>query len=364
MDQTLKSLHKEIINTENHIADIYLLGVGTVGSELLDIIGKESSQEITIRSVGSSKKMIVGNDAVNPITAIDDLNKLGVPFELSEFLNTDGTKVTKQKIFIDCTASETIAKEYVNILDLRFSVVTANKIANTLDQDYYYLIRDTAKNNNVQFRYETNVGAGLPIINTLQGLIATGDKILSIEGVLSGTLSYLFNAFDGQKPFSALVKDAREKGFTEPDPREDLSGMDVARKILILARETGVKLELKDISVESLIPAELDPELSVDRFLDRLAKYDENFQKQLEKATAGQKVLRYIGSWDGQKAKVGLEMVSNDNPFYSQNGRENFIVFRSKRYNDNPLVIKGHGAGATVTAAGVLNDIQQCLHGR
>jgi len=364
VDQTLKSLHTEIINTENHIADIYLLGVGTVGSELLDIIGKESSQEITIRSVGSSKKMIVGNDAVNPITAIDDLNKLGVPFELSEFLNTDGTKVTKQKIFIDCTASETIAKEYVNILDLGFSVVTETKKKKTLDQDYYYLIRDKAKNNNVQFRYETNVGAGLPIINTLKGLIATGDKILTIEGVLSGTLSYLFNAFDGQKPFSSIVKDARAKGFTEPDPRVDLSGMDVARKILILARETGSKLELKDISVEGLIPAELDPELSVDKFLDRLAKYDENFQKRLEKATAVQKVLRYIGSWDGQKAKVGLEMVSNDNPFYSQNGRENFIVFRSKRYNDNPLVIKGHGAGATVTAAGVLHDIQQCLDNR
>jgi len=364
VDQILKSLHTEFFNTEDHIADIYLLGVGTVGSELLDIIGKESPREISIRSVGSSKIMVVGNDAVNPITAMDDLNKLGIPFELNGFFNTDGGKGTKQKIFIDCTASETIAKEYVNILNLGFSVVTANKIANTLDQNYYHLIRDTAKNNNVQFRYETNVGAGLPIINTLQRLISTGDKILSIEGILSGTLSYLFNAFDGQKPFSALVKDTRAKGFTEPDPREDLSGMDVARKILILARETGVKLELKDISVESLIPAELDPELSVDRFLDRLAKYDENFQKQLEKATAGQKVLRYIGSWDGQKAKVGLEMVSNDNPFYSQNGRENFIVFKSKRYNDTPLVIKGHGAGATVTAAGVLHDILQCLNYR
>ena len=305
VNQALIALHSEYFDNNDYIADIYLLGVGTVGSELLDIIRKESPREISVHAVGSSKKMLIGNNAINLVTAKDDLNKSVILFELEDFVNTNGGKGSKQKIFVDCTASESISKEYVNILNRGFSVVTANKIANTLDLDYYHSIRDTAKNNNVQFRYETNVGAGLPIINTLQGLIATGDKILSIEGILSGTLSYLFNAFDGQKPFSALVKDARAKGFTEPDPREDLSGMDVARKILILARETGVKLELKDISVESLIPAELDPELSVDRFLDRLAKYDENFQKQLEKATAGQKVLRYIGSWDGEKAKVG-----------------------------------------------------------
>ena len=252
----------------------------------------------------------------------------------------------------------------MNILGQGFSVVTANKIANTLDQNYYYSIRDTAKNNNVQFKYQTNVGAGLPIISTLQGLIATGDNILSIEGVLSGTLSYLFNSFDGQKPFSALVRDAREKGFTEPDPREDLSGIDVARKMLILARETGAKLELDDIFVESLIPTALDPTLSVNTFLDRMVDFDQLFIEKLKNATAKQKVLRYIGKWDGQKAKVGLEMVSNDNPFYYQNGRENFIVFRSKRYNDVPLVIKGHGAGAAVTAAGVLHDIQLCLKNR
>jgi len=364
VDQTLKSLHTEFFDTEDHIADIYLLGVGTVGSELLDIIGKESPRGISIHTVGSSKKMLVGNDTLNPATAKNKLYKSNMSFGLNDFLITGSTKSSKEKIFVDCTASETIAKEYVNILNRGFSVVTANKIANTLDQDYYHSIRDTAKNKNVQFRYETNVGAGLPIINTLRGLIATGDKILSIEGVLSGTLSYLFSTFDGQYPFSFILNDARTKGFTEPDPREDLSGMDVARKMLILARETGAKLELDDISVESLIPTELDPTLSVDTFLDRMVDFDQFFIEKLENANAKQKVLRYIGKWDGQKVKVGLEMVSNDNPFYNQNGRENFIMFRSTRYNDVPLVIKGHGAGAAVTAAGVLHDIQLCLENR
>jgi len=361
VNQALKALHSEYFDKNDYVADIYLLGVGTVGSELLDIIRKESPQGISVHALGSSKKMLIGNNMVNLVTTKDDLNKSGILFELEDFVSTNGGKGSKQKIFVDCTASESISKEYVNILNRGFSVVTANKIANTLDLDYYHSIRDTAKNNNVQFRYETNVGAGLPIISTLQRLIATGDKILSIEGVLSGTLSYLFNTFDGKKPFSMLIKDARGKGYTEPDPREDLSGVDVARKILILARETGVKLELNDISVESLIPDELNPELSVDEFINQFADFDKLILKRFEKARSKQKVLRYIGSWDGQKAKVGLEEVTTDSPFYNQKGRENLIVLRSNRYNDVPLVIKGHGAGASVTAAGVFYDIQSCL---
>ena len=364
VNTTLNVLHDEFFSIKDDWIEIYLAGVGTVGGELLNIINQESPPSISIRAVCSSKKMLIGSDTLNPATAKNKLYKSNMPFGLNDFLITGSTKSSKQKIFVDCTASKTIAKEYVNILNRGFSIVTANKIANTLDQNYYHSIRDTAKNKNVQFRYETNVGAGLPIINTLRGLIATGDKILSIEGVLSGTLSYLFSTFDGQYPFSFILIDARTKVFTERDPREDLSGMDVARKMLILARETGAKLELDDISVESLIPTELDPTLSVDTFLDRMVDFDQFFIEKLENATAKQKVLRYIGKWDGQKAKVGLEMVSNDNPFYNQNGRENFIVFKSKRYNDVPLIIKGHGAGAAVTAAGLLRDIQLCLEDR
>ena len=204
------------------------------------------------------------------------------------------------------------------------------------------------------------MGAGLPIIETLQTLLNTGDTVKKIEGVMSGTLSYLFSQFNGTVSFSDLVKQARGNGFTEPDPRDDLNGMDVARKILILARETGIKLALDDISVENLIPAEMDPDLSIDNFLNQFSNYDSTFMDRYESAKKEGKVLKYIATWNGKKAVVGLKAVGSDNPFFHQNGRENFIVFTTRRYNDTPMVIKGHGAGAEVTAAGVLGDILKC----
>jgi aspartokinase/homoserine dehydrogenase 1 len=229
-----------------------------------------------------------------------------------------------------------------------------------MNQGYYNLIRNNEKKGQSKFKYETNVGAGLPIIETLKTLMDTGDRIEKIEGVMSGTLSYLFSKFDGLTPFSKLVKNARSKGFTEPDPRDDLNGMDVARKILILARETGAELEIDDVSIQNLIPEEMDPTLSIDDFLNQLSKYDNQFLRAYTSANDDDKILRYIATWDGQKAVVELKAVGEDNPFYHQNGRENFIVFTTKRYKHAPMVIKGHGAGAEVTAAGVLGDILKC----
>ena len=360
VSNTLSVLHNEFFEKKESSLDIYLVGAGTIGSELLNIIRQENLKGIRIRALSTSKKMLLGDNAINPVTAQDDLMNSSVPFVLDEFLQYANTG-SNQRIFVDCTASQSIAEKYLDIIDKGFSVVTANKIANTLDQEYYWSIRESAQKHKVHFRYETNVGAGLPIINTLQGLLAVGDEIIEIQGILSGTLGYLFNNFDGQTPFSSLVSYAREIGFTEPDPREDLNGMDVARKILILARETGAELELNDVSVESLIPGALDSDLSVDEFLDQFADFDSFFLDRLEKAVAEQKVLRYIGSWDGNKIKAGLEAVDQKSPFFHQRGSENFILFKTRRYHDVPLVIKGYGAGASVTAAGVLQDIQACI---
>jgi aspartokinase/homoserine dehydrogenase 1 len=267
---------------------------------------------------------------------------------------------THKAVLVDVTSSSIIAEKTASIIEKGISVVTASKLANSMNQDYYDSIRKNLKISGAQFKYETNVGAGLPVIETLQTLINTGDKIEKIEGIMSGTLSYLFSQFDGSVPFSELVKNAQESGFTEPDPRDDLNGMDVARKILILARETGAELEIDDVSIQNLIPEEMDPALSIDDFLNQLSQYDNQFLSAYTSANDDNKTLRYIATWDGQKAVVELKAVGEDNPFYHQNGRENFIIFTTNRYKDSPMVIKGHGAGAEVTAAGVLGDILKC----
>jgi aspartokinase/homoserine dehydrogenase 1 len=301
--------------------------------------------------------MIIDNNGLK----LDDVkNNLstGEKADLDTFISM--ASQTHKAVLVDVTSSSIIAEKTASIIEKGISVVTASKLANSMNQDYYDSIRENLKISGAQFKYETNVGAGLPIIETLQTLINTGDKIEKIEGIMSGTLSYLFSQFDGSVPFSELVKNAQESGFTEPDPRDDLNGMDVARKILILARETGTQLELEDVTVENLIPSEMSPDLSVNDFLTQFSRYDSKFMNLFELAKKESKVLRYIASWDGQKATVKLKSVGEENPFYHQNGRENFIIFTTKRYKDSPMVIKGHGAGAEVTAAGVLGDILKC----
>ena len=357
---TLKVLHDEFFDKKDNILDVFLAGTGNIGNALLNILGKNDFYNIRIRAIGNSKNMIFDDYSIDPNNAMDKLKASSEPFILDQFLNQKYIG-SDHKIFVDCTASASIAKKYVDILESGFSVVTANKIANTLDYDYYCAIRKTAKTKYVNFLYETNVGAGLPIINTLKGLLASGDEVIEIKGALSGTLSYLFNNFDGKTPFSSLIKNARDKGFTEPDPRDDLNGLDVAKKILILARETGSDLNLENVSIQSLIPEALETKISVDEFLSQFAKFDSFFLERFEKAKTKTKVLRYLGSWDKHKIKVGLEEVDDKSPFYHQQGNENLIMFKTNRYHDIPLVIKGYGAGAMVTAGGILQDIFACI---
>ncbi len=359
ISEALEGLHCEFFDNQAKTTDIYLAGIGNIGKELLKIIKNDPSSKIRILAVASSKKMLLKSSGLEISKIKSDLLSKGEVYSINQFLDYN-TISRNKKIFVDCTASESIAKKYSQIIDKGFSIVTASKIANSIQQSYYNEIRKKIKSANLNFNYETNVGAGLPVISTLKSLISTGDIIIKIQGVLSGTLSYLFSSFDGTIPFSKLVKDAKKKGFTEPDPREDLNGNDVARKILIMARETGAELNLSDIEIQNLVPKSIDKECSVEQFLVKLRDFDQAFFSKFEKARKEEKVLRYIGSWEEGSAKVGLRAVGPESPFYHQKGRENFVLFKTKRYNDIPLIIKGHGAGADVTAAGVLRDIQLC----
>jgi len=350
----IRSLHQYIFS-DNNIINVFIAGVGLVGSDLIRLI--QDNNSINICGIMNSRKMILNPSGLDPQHYLEELEN-GDTADLESFISSVSQSLNS--VFVDVTSSPAIAEKTANILKKGISVVSASKLANAMNQDYYDSIRKNSEAAGALFKYETNVGAGLPIIETLQTLINTGDTINKIEGIMSGTLSYLFSQFDGSIPFSELVKSAQENGYTEPDPRDDLNGVDVGRKILILARETGAQLEFDDVSIQSLIPENMDPGFSVDEFLEQLSKYDDKFLNMYTSASREDKMLRYIATWDGQNATVELKAVGIKNPFYYQNGRENFIVFTTKRYKDTPMIIKGHGAGAEVTAAGVLGDILKC----
>ena len=342
-------------NKEKSKKNLFIAGVGLIGSSLIQLIEKNDSLKIC--GLINSKKMMIdlkGIDYKNWRTKLNNSLDADFNFFIDQFSNISNS------IFVDVTASKQISMKTSEILAKGTSVVTASKIANSSNQKYYNDIRLSETIGNVKFKYETNVGAGLPVIETLKNLLITNDKILKIEGVMSGTLSYLFSKYDGSIPFSRLTKIAMKSGYTEPDPRDDLNGLDVARKILILVRETGEKIDIQDVFIDSLINENIDSIISVNEFLIELEKYDNDFLKIYKKAKNNDQVLRYIAEWDGEKAKVGLKAVTEENQFYYQNGRENFISITTKRYNESPLVIKGHGAGAEVTAAGLLGDILKC----
>ena len=350
----IRSLHQYIFS-DNAIINVFIAGVGLVGSDLIRLI--QDNNSINICGIMNSRKMILNPNGLDSQHYVEELAN-GDTVDLESFISSASQSLNS--VFVDVTSSPAIAEKTANILKKGISVVSASKLANAMNQGYYNSIRENSEAAGALFKYETNVGAGLPIIETLHTLINTGDTINKIEGIMSGTLSYLFSQFDGSIPFSELVKSAQENGYTEPDPRDDLNGVDVGRKILILARETGAQLEFDDVSIQSLIPENMDPAFSVDEFLKQLPKYDDKFLNMYTSASREDKMLRYIATWDGQNATVELKAVGIKNPFYHQNGRENFIVFTTKRYKDTPMIIKGHGAGAEVTAAGVLGDILKC----
>lgn len=351
--KALNALHNRFFSKTKSI-DVFLVGVGNVGGTLLKQIAQSElyNNGINIRGIANSKKMILGDVPIENWK--EELTKSGKQTDIKKIIDFMENNY-KKNIFVDCTASEDVAKFYKEILVKKYSIVTPNKIGNTKSIREYEDIR-AMTNHKYKFLYETNVGAGLPVINTLRHLVETGDNIIKIEGVLSGTISYIFNNMNGKK-FSEIVKDAYEKGYTEPDPREDLNGKDVARKILILAREAGAKIELDDINIKNLIPNECRDVKDVDKFFTKLESADDTYRKLVDEAEKDKKIVRYIATFENNKAKVDIEQVGEEHPFYFMSGTDNIVSFTTERYKDRPLVIKGPGAGAEVTAAGIFSDL-------
>lgn len=304
--------------------------------------------------------MLRAEQSLDLTTWRDDLED-GAATDLDAFVDHVQTEYHPHTVIVDCTASALVAQRYQEWLDRGIHVVTPNKKANTGSWDAYRALQSASKGPGPRYLYETTVGAGLPILQTLNSLTETGDQVHRVEGILSGTLSYLFNAFDGDRPFSAILRQAKAEGFTEPDPRDDLSGMDVARKVVILAREMGVPLEVDEVEIEGLVPEALQ-DGSVETFLERLPEHDAAMTKILRDAQAEDKVLRFVGSVtrDGE-ASVRLRRYTLDHAFSRISHTDNIVRFQTDRYDETPLIVQGPGAGPQVTAAGIFTDLLRLM---
>jgi aspartokinase/homoserine dehydrogenase 1 len=299
--------------------------------------------------------MLIQTEGIN----IDDWRDLldnGRKTDLSEFTEEIAALNLRNSVFIDCTASESVACLYKKLFNSYVSVVTANKIACSSGFSLYRELKSTAQTRGVRFIFETNVGAGLPVINTINDLINSGDRILELQAVLSGTLNFIFNTISEKIPLSETIRMAKEKGYSEPDPRIDLSGTDVARKILILSRESGYRIEEKDVDLEPVLPAQCFKG-NLDEFWKTVKKLDEDFEKQRQQLAKEGKKWRYVARLKNGKASVKLVAVSTDHPLYPVEGSNNVIMITTERYKELPMIIKGYGAGAEVTAAGIFADV-------
>ncbi len=365
--QALNVIHQAFFEKRRPLA-LIIIGTGHVGSALLKQLNQQRSSllrqsfDVRVCGIADSKRFLLNSDGLNREHWKEELAKSSHPMDpyrlAQEVIRLGLTNVA----LVDCTASEEVVKAYSEFVKANMHIITPNKKANVLPWKRYSDLMELMKQRQKYFLYEANVGAGLPVISTLRDLIASGDTIVKIEGILSGTLSYLFNNFDGLRPFSVFVQEAHQRGLTEPDPRDDLSGIDVGRKLLILARELGHKMDLKDIRVENLVPPALRKESSIESFFNKFSKHDAAMQQRLQRARLRGAVLRYVGTLQGDTAFAKLKEVPLTHPFASTKGSDNMIIFTTHRYSHTPLVIQGPGAGADVTAMGVFSDILKLLH--
>ncbi|HLS81240.1 MAG TPA: bifunctional aspartate kinase/homoserine dehydrogenase I, partial [Steroidobacter sp.] len=361
--RALRAVHSSFYLSA-HTVSIGLIGPGLVGAALLDQLAAQAPRlrqlklDLRVRGLMNSQRMYLADEAAPLERWREVLAAETREADLAEFARHVHAEHLPHAIIVDCTASAHVVASYPEWLADGIHIVTPNKRANSGDQAFYRRLQEAAHAGGAHYLYEATVGAGLPIIQTLRDLRHTGDEIRRIDGMLSGTLAYLFNMWDGSEPFSAVVRAARAKGYTEPDPRDDLSGMDFARKMIILGREMGLDLELSDVQLESLTPPAL-ASCSLEEFLDRLPEFDQPMAQRLQAAQRRNRVLRYVGSLDpvSGSAVVGLRELELSDTFATIDLTDNVVRFHTQRYDRNPLIVQGPGAGPEVTAGGVFADI-------
>ena len=365
--RALNAIHQGFFETRKHLA-LAMVGVGNVGSAVLRQLHQQRSYllakgfDVRVVGLANSKRFLADASGINLAGWKEALREAPTRMEAAAFAERIAEMELTNAALVDCTVGPMVVDAYPAFIDANMHIITPNKWANALPWPRYAELMEALAARKRHFLFEANVGAGLPIVSTLRDLIASGDEIVRIEGILSGTLSYLFNTFDGTVPFSSLVRDAHGMGFTEPDPREDLSGQDVARKLLILGRQIGLEMDLDEVQVDSLVPKPLARGKYTSSFLTGFARYDDDMKARVARAASRGAVLRYVGTLEKGRARAGLKEFPRNHPVASAKGSDNVIAFTTKRYSRTPLVVQGPGAGADVTAMGVFSDILKLLH--
>lgn len=335
---------------------LFIAGTGAVGGTLITQLSRlEGDHNFKLTGSCNSRDFVYREQGFSPLKTTRLLQE-GADTDWDLILEKLRNSHRRPAIFVDATGSSQVARLYPQLMEAGFNIATPSKLANTFEQEYYDRLQKTAQRKGVIFRYETTVGAGLPIISTITDLLESGDEITEISGVLSGTMTYLFNELENGTPFSEAVVQARKLGYAEPDPRDDLSGEDVARKFLTLARTTGLSIEREELEVESLVPDRLVA-LNRDDFLQKLPEYNDYWREKVERARREEKTLRYTGTLAGGRVEVQVREVPKSSPIGGLQGTDNLLRIHTKRYCNTPMVIQGPGAGREVTAAGVLSDI-------
>lgn len=365
--KAINVLHEEFFETTYKQVNLFIAGAGNVGGKLLAQLQQQLSWlqeqlrlQIRIIGIANSRKMVFSDEGINLANWKLALEG-GEAMNLDRFIEVTRSKNLRNSVFADVTANDQVAQTYERLLEKSISVVACNKVACSSAYAYYKKLKDLAREYNASFLFETNVGAGLPVIGTLNDLLRSGDSVNRIEAVLSGTLNFVFNNYDGGKSFAEVVRQAQDEGYTEPDPRLDLSGTDVMRKIMILARESGERLEMEDITNNTFMPASC-MQGSVEDFYAEMARQEAHFRELYQQAVKAGKKLKFVARYENGKASVGLKHIDPQHDFYHLYGKDNVVLFYTNRYVEQPLVVKGAGAGAEVTASGVFADIIRAAH--